>query len=135
MTTDRKLLSTVVIGCGKMGGGAEESWSRDGIFSHAAAYNQHPHFQLIAGVEPQPRTRDNFASIWQCPNTFGSLDDCINSGLKFEVASICVPTDQHADILRKLLETNVLAVLCEKPLTENYRESKDILNSYRQNNK
>ena len=135
MRTSQKPLSAVIIGCGKMGGGAEESWSIEGTFSHAAAYNKHSKFEVIAGVDCQQRNRDNFSKSWQAPHVFCSLENCIESGLKFDVASVCVPTSQHADILNKLLETDVLAVMCEKPLTDDYTSSKGIADQYQQRGK
>jgi predicted dehydrogenase len=53
----------------------------------------------------------------------GSLDELLN---KVDAVSICVPTENHFKVAKKVIDNNV-PCLIEKPLTSTIREGKDLL--------
>jgi predicted dehydrogenase len=90
---------------------------------------------MVSCIEPDDARRQNFMRDWNVPSGFADLESCLAAGTKFSVASVCVPTAAHAGILRKLLDTPVQAVLCEKPLTDDADESVRLVEAYREENK
>lgn len=133
MTSDSNLnlLNAIVIGCGRIGGGTPESWIGDSVFTHAAAYQSHSGFHIVACVEPDADRRDLFMRHWKVDNGFASLAECLAAGTSFDVASVCTPTPQHAADLHALLKTNARAVWCEKPITGSSEESAEIVGAYK----
>jgi predicted dehydrogenase len=126
----RKTLDVVIIGCGMIAGGHDESRQGDEILSHAGAYSCHPGYRIRACIDPNRERRRRFKERWGVEKAFADLDQCLADGLSFDVASVAAPTAAHAAILRRLLETPVKAVFCEKPLTGDAAETRRIVKSY-----
>lgn len=125
-----KALDVVIIGCGMIAGGHDESRQGDEILSHAGAYSRHPGFRIRACIDPNRERRRRFKERWGADKAFADLDQCLADGLSFDVASVSAPTAAHAAILRRLLQTPVKAVFCEKPVTGDAAETRKIVTSY-----
>ncbi|HEY9080146.1 Gfo/Idh/MocA family oxidoreductase [Magnetovibrio sp.] len=121
------VLNAIIIGCGRIGGG-------DKTFSHAAAYSAHAGYRLIGCVERNDETRTHFMDQWKVNQGFSSIEELIESNIVFDVASICTPTPFHAEALTKLLDTNVRAVFCEKPLTDDLGQAQALTAAYAHRN-
>ncbi len=50
---------------------------------------------------------------------FGTIDELLSSNCYFDIASVCVPTSEYANILEKLLGATLKGVFCEKPISGN----------------
>jgi len=110
-------LQAVIFGCGRIAGGFDQDRQAadDNIFSHAGAYRRHDGFEIAACVEPDDAKRKAFMAYWGIAEGYANLREWIKSAPAHDVASICAPTAQHADILDALLPTGVRGVLAEKP--------------------
>lgn len=124
-------LQAIVIGCGAIAGRYNEGASVSGTFSHSAAYKNHPGFDIAACVEPNQPRRAAFMDFWQIEQGFSDLDALCNSGIAFDVASICAPTPLHDTLLVDLAGTPVRGVFCEKPMTHNIYRTRTIATAYR----
>jgi predicted dehydrogenase len=131
MTGDAPL-GALVVGCGAIAGGGERPASAMAPPTHADAYHRHPSYQMVSCIEPDESRRQRFMHDWNIPSGFVDLESCLAAGTEFSVASVCVPTPAHSEILRKLLDTPVRAVLCEKPLTDDARESAQLVDAYQE---
>ena len=60
-------------------------------------------------------------------DTFKSLKEFKNSNPQIDVVSVCTPTYYHFDHLKEIIELKPKLIFCEKPLTENFSTSKEIL--------
>lgn len=98
--------------------------------THAAAYKEHGGFNLLACVDPNVKSASDFAARWNIDNFYDSLDKCLSDIKTIDVVSICVPTSNHYEILMELLKHDIKAVFCEKPLTNNFEDSFDVINKY-----
>ncbi len=125
-------LSVLIIGCGAIAGGYDEKkgTGSGAVLSHAGAYSAHPGFHIRACVDPDTERRQRFMKHWSVDRGFDDLGQCMDSGLEFDVASLCIPSAAHAMALNHLLEMPIRAVLSEKPLTGNIEESRRIIKSY-----
>ncbi|MBI5164708.1 MAG: Gfo/Idh/MocA family oxidoreductase [Magnetospirillum sp.] len=127
--TGVQILDVLLVGCGAVAGGyADRS---DGAFTHAAAYRRYGAFHLAACVDPDAARRQSFAERWGIENAFASLEDALADGRRYDVVSICSPTQVHAEHLRRIADSGAKAVLAEKPLTGNPDESMAIVAQYR----
>ncbi|MEK9967328.1 MAG: Gfo/Idh/MocA family oxidoreductase [Rhodospirillaceae bacterium] len=125
-----KLLRVLIVGCGRIAGGAGLP-SRDGeALTHAAAYDADGRFEISACVDPDPGRRQQFAETWRAGAAYPDLDaSCRNSNA---LPSICAPSQLHGPVLARLLDADVGAVLCEKPLTTDLSEAEQLVAAYEQ---
>jgi predicted dehydrogenase len=120
-STSRKKLRTLIVGCGAIAGGYDES-SRypEQILSHAGAYRAHGGFELAACVDPDAKRRAAFAAHWQVRESFADLKTALAAG-SYDVVSLCGPDSVHDAHLKAVLGASAKAVFCEKPMTANAR--------------
>ena len=118
----------LIVGCGAIAGGydADKDDSPD-VLTHAKAYAQHPGFRAVACVEPDVDRRRAFQRRWNIPHGFAALDMV---DVPFDVASVCVPTEHHAEMLRALLERKPRLVFAEKPITDHLGTSQELVQAY-----
>ncbi len=119
-----------MIGCGDIAGGYDERHDSPDILSHAKAYREHPGFELVSCVEPDESRRREFQKIWNVQTAFADLDDLLTDTIDFDVASVCSPTPNHAEILQRLQNSAVKGVFCEKPVTDSLSLTKKCIDLY-----
>ncbi|MBZ0258688.1 Gfo/Idh/MocA family oxidoreductase [bacterium] len=98
-------LNAVVIGCGALGK------------HHVRIYAQNPDVNLLAVIDVDEEARRAAAEQWGC-QAFASLDEVTES---IHLASVVVPTIDHLNIARRLIESGV-PVLVEKPIAISVEE-------------
>ncbi len=125
-----EILRAIIIGCGSIAGGYDEATDGDSILSHAGAYHAHRGMRIVGCVEPDAQRRQAFMERWNILVGFGSLEDCLSSGTKFDVASLCTPTAGHGALLRMLLDHGVKVVFCEKPVTASLEETSRLVTDF-----
>ncbi|MDE0779541.1 MAG: Gfo/Idh/MocA family oxidoreductase [Alphaproteobacteria bacterium] len=126
----QKTLTTLIIGCGHIGGGVGLPNLGEEALSHADAFEKHSGFRIAAGVDPDANRRTAFVDNDYASHAFATLSQALDSGQTFDVASVCAPSEHHADLLWQLLEADIGLVLCEKPLTTQTAESERIVAAY-----
>ena len=119
--------SVLVVGLGQIGMGYDIDLDPEQhIYSHARAFDRHPGFRLVGGVDPDPVARAAFSStygvaVYEIPET--ALVE-----LAPDLVVIAVPTPLHGATLEAVLQTgSVKAVLCEKPLSYDLEESQRMI--------
>ncbi|KIL97193.1 oxidoreductase domain protein [Paramagnetospirillum magnetotacticum MS-1] len=123
-------IRALIIGCGAIAGGYDEAAPDSSqILTHAKAYLRHPKFQMVGCVEPDREKRAKFMWTWEIPKGFASLADV---DIPYDVASVCVPTQYHAETLEALLTGPARLVFAEKPLTDDLERSRAIVRAYRE---
>lgn len=122
-------IKALIVGCGAIAGGYDEASpeSRQ-ILTHAKAYLRHPRFDIVGCVEPDREKRAKFMWTWEVPKGFSSLAEV---DIDYDVASVCVPTQFHAETLEALLSSPARLVFAEKPLTDDLARSRAIVEAYR----
>jgi predicted dehydrogenase len=110
-------LRALIVGCGNTAGGfdAERPASAPPL-THAAAYNRHGGFRLVACVEPDAARREAFMQRWLVERGFATIEAAAVAG-PFDVVSLCSPTAQHAAHIAAVLSLHPRLVFCEKPVT------------------
>jgi predicted dehydrogenase len=127
-TVGSERLRALIIGCGAIAGGYDEAEpASDQVLTHAKAYTRHPGFEIAACVEPDGERRAAFMRAWGIPAGFATLAEV---NLAYDVASICVPTAHHAEILESLLASPARLVFAEKPLTDDLARSRAVVEAY-----
>lgn len=113
-----KQLKAAVIGCGKVG------------HSHALAYRNNPHSQLVACMGGQPEHVKEFAAAHHIKAYSDLLTMVKETGV--EVVSICTPHPNHADIAVECCRMG-LHIAIEKPLASSLEDCDAILKAAKEN--
>ena len=122
------MFNALIIGCGAIAGGYDrDKADSPDVMTHAKAYNLHPRFRPLACVEPDPAKRQAFQQRWDIPHGFATLAEV---DVPFDVASVCVPTQAHADVLEALIERKPLLVFAEKPITDHLSSAQELVKAY-----
>ena len=123
-------LTVLIVGCGNIAGGYDECGSSEAIRSHAGAYSRDPRFQISACVEPNSKRRKAFMTYWKIKEGYHDLASCLDSGQRFDLVSLCLPTPEHGEALKAVLALKPRCVFAEKPLTDDPVFSRRILDDY-----
>lgn len=117
----------VIVGLGQIGMGYDLHLDPNGhVYSHARAFSRHSNLQLIAGVDPEAQRRGDFEQVHQCP-AYADIDVALRNHQP-DLVVIAVPTPVHGKTLRQVLEHACpKAVLCEKPLSYDLEEARDMV--------
>lgn len=96
------------------------------VYSHARAFDEHSSFELVAGVDADRERRADFSRQYGRP-VFEDVDIEMQP-TTLDVAAIAVPTELHLSVLKKVLRyCRPRVVLCEKPLSTDVRDARQIL--------
>jgi predicted dehydrogenase len=121
-------LRVLVVGCGNIAGGFDQGRSPSDLpYTHAGAYVRDGRFNLAAVVEPDDKRRSEFMATWAVGDGFSSIDEAVSSGSRFDVISICSPTDCHAHDLEMALRLKPNMIFCEKPVTTSVEETQRLV--------
>ena len=127
-------LSVLIVGCGNIAGDLDtNNLDLDqASLTHAGAYTANQNFIIKACVDISQDKSDNFASHWDIPNAYKSIDQAIQAGVDYDVISICTPTDCHYENLIACLFLSPRLVFCEKPVTSSVKDTLKIKAAYEQ---
>ncbi len=117
-------LKTLVVGLGQIGMGFDLKLDpQTYVLTHARAFQQHPQFRLMGGVDPDVSRCQLFEEHYECP-AYADLKQALKN-LQPDVMVIATPTSLHGEILRSILTlAEPKAILCEKPLSYNLGEAR-----------
>jgi len=121
----------LIIGCGSIGALKDEQYDSpddsDTILTHAHAYYENPDINLIGVVDIDCEKAEQAGKKWNCP-----AYDNLNYDLETDIISVCVPTENHAEILKEIISLNPKLVIAEKPFCNNLKEALIIAELYKQ---
>lgn len=111
----RVTFTSAVVGLGNIGQGFDYD-DRDAslVLTHASAFHNHPGFELVAGVDPNPAARRRFEAKFNKP-AVSSVSELYESQVP-DVVAICVPTALHRSVFAEVVGSRPKAIVCEKPL-------------------
>jgi predicted dehydrogenase len=113
----------LVVGCGAIGSGYDESRPDGPPLTHAGAYAAHPETRLAGGVDPEPAARARFEARWGAPGT-ADLDAALAD--RPVLVSVCTPPDGRLSLVERILQARPHAIWCEKPLAPSSEEAEQI---------
>src|SRR2546426_3265089 len=89
------------------------------VLTHARAFQQHPDFELVGGVDPVPERSAAFEAQYTAPSFADVADAVVRTSP--DVVAVATPTPVHAETLRRAVEcSETTAILCEKPLAYDF---------------
>lgn len=121
-----------IIGCGRIGFGFDSDPKRKYIATHAGAYNFVEETELVAVCDSDRKKLKKCVSKYNIPNGYTDVEDMIRHE-KLDILSICTPEHTHYPILRKIVDSPLKAIFCEKPLAGNVRDAKEMAKLCKEN--
>jgi predicted dehydrogenase len=118
--------SVLIVGLGRIGMGYDFELGGEYVLTHARAFQQHGYFELLGGVDIDPRLRRAFVERYRVPS-FADIAEAMDA-VKPNVVAIATPTQLHAQSVRAVLQSgSPAAILCEKPLSFDLDEARGIV--------
>ena len=130
MIKKNKTYSVIIIGCGNIAGGYDETLKKFPL-THAGGFKKSSNFKLVACVDKNIKKANIFKKKWGFVESFSSVEQVIKEKKQFDVVSICSPTDNHLYQLKMSIKLKPKIVFCEKPLTYKYDTSKKIVKLFK----
>lgn len=126
-TDNEEPLKVLIVGCGNIAGIFDMlNSSSSHAQTHAGAYSKNKNFTLSACVDPDQNRRNEFMQFWKIETGFTTLSQAIDSNFKFDIISICSPTDQHENDILSAINLKPRIIFCEKPIAPNLSSSQAI---------
>ena len=128
-------LNVLIVGCGNIASIFDQGRDKKHLpLSHAGAYIKDGRFHIDACVDPDKKRRMNFMKTWGVNKAFSSIEQVLASDLKFDVISICSPSERHVNDLEVAIELRPKFIFCEKPLTLSLNQSFEISSKCQEKN-
>lgn len=123
--------SAVVVGLGNIGLRYDIAQASDDLRlahgtckTHVRAIHEHDGFDLLAGVDPDPRARADFEALFE-RRAYKRVEDL--SAQRVDIAVVAVPTPQHRVAVLEVLDAlKPRIVICEKPVGISAEEAAEI---------
>lgn len=121
-------IGTLIVGLGQIGMGYDLGLNPEShVCSHARAFNIHPAFHLLGGVDTEEQQRRGFEREYHYP-AFADVETALVR-VQPELIVIAVPTPSHGEVLRRAFKlSRPVAILCEKPLSYDLEEARAMVN-------
>ena len=103
-----------IIGCGRI------------ATAHAKAYQAIDSTQIVAAAEPDPERRAKFGETYNVVSFYDNYREMLD-GEALDIVSICTWPPHHSEMTVAIAESDVKAILCEKPMALNLGEADQML--------
>ena len=123
--------NALIIGAGKIGAIYDQPNSKE-ILTHAKAYTQSNKVSEIAFVDTDKVALEKACKRWNCRG-FSTIEEAVQN-INPDIISICVPSELHYELLIQVCKFQPKLVCCEKPITLNPKQSKEVCDLYEKNN-
>ena len=121
----------VIIGCGRIGASFDSPDSVN-ILTHAKAFTSHPKVWLVAVMDIDQKIAKAAGDKWKC-EYYTDFHQMIREQQP-DIVSVCVPDQFHYEYFLQCLDIQPKAVVAEKPLTLNIKETQTIVEKYKNAN-
>jgi hypothetical protein len=120
-------VEALIIGCGNIGG-LYDLHCKEKVWTHAKAFslNKKIHFSVY---DPDESKAETIAEAYGVPVIKKLTDEEIS---KYAIVSITSPTTTHYPILQQLIKVGTPTIICEKPVSSNHIELKQLVELYQQ---
>lgn len=127
-----KKFNCAVIGCGRIGCGFDDNQNKK-ILTHAGSYFNNNKTNLTTLCDIDIKKLKKYGKKYNLDNLYTNSAKMFNSE-KLDCISICTLANSHLDLVKEAVSSNVKAIFIEKPLSENLKHSKEIIDLCKKNN-
>ncbi len=122
-----------VIGCGRIGSKFDEDLKRKKISSHCGAYTNHPLIDLVAVCDKNKLNLNSCMAKWNVKSGYSDYKAMLEDK-SIAFLSICTHPDTHFEIIDYAIKKNIRNIFCEKPLSNNLKDARYLVDKCKNNN-
>jgi len=129
-----KKYNVLIIGAGNQGALADAPGSGNEYkyISFAHAFRDHDKTNTIIFLDKSFKKAKCAADVWEASWTNKPISDLyVQKTFYYSIAVISTPDDTHYEILKQLAEYQLKLVICEKPLTTDLQQAREIVELYK----
>jgi len=117
-----------VAGCGRIASAFDNDPKRKYIATHIGAYTYAGNTRVVAICDTDRKKLKTCLGRWGIER--GYLDcGAMLAKEKIDILSVCTPPKSHLPVVKEAVKSgSVKAIFCEKPLSDNVRDAREILN-------
>ena len=115
-----------IVGCGYIGGFADDTGDRPQIYSHAKAINKMNECELVACCDTNKDQLKKFSERWNVKKIFNDMNIMLDE-IEVDVLVVATPTIHHERNIIDALKYPIKSIFCEKPLSTNSETSNKII--------
>ena len=119
MTNQPVKYKAAIIGCGRIASDFDDDplmKKTYGISTHAGAYSDNPHIDLVAAADISEEKLNKFGQRWGVNSLYGNYKELLAKE-DIDILSICTWNTTHLEILEEAVKYKVRAIFCEKPIS------------------
>jgi predicted dehydrogenase len=131
--TKKRIYTVAIIGCGRIASLLEDDPLRGKPASHAGAYKACQKTRVVAGCDTNPSRLAAFGKRWRIKNLYADHKDLLRE-IKPDIVSVAVSTENHARIVIDSAEAGVKGIYCEKPISVNIKNGREMIKACAINN-
>ena len=128
------MINVAILGCGYIGGFADDSGKRPQIYSHAKAISSMENLKLISCCDTDKTQLEKFSKRWSVDKKYSDLKEMLLNE-KIDILVISTPTKFHYENIVIAADFPLKAIFCEKPLTYDTKSSTKIIKLCKTKNK
>lgn len=119
-------MTAAIVGCGSVAGGLDEDPKKRHIYTHANAVGRVSGLSLRACCDNDEVRARAFARRWDLSSYYSDLEQMLGEE-PIDVLIVATPTRCHYEHVKIALASDVRVVFCEKPLTFDLGQSKELV--------
>jgi len=108
-----------IVGCGRIASDFDDDLKMQknyGISTHAGAYADNSHVELVAAADISQEKLDKFGKRWGVSKLYRDYKELLAKE-NIDILSICTWNTTHLAILEEAVKAKVKAIFCEKPIS------------------
>ncbi|MBN2121143.1 MAG: Gfo/Idh/MocA family oxidoreductase [Candidatus Omnitrophica bacterium] len=117
-----KKYKAAVIGCGRIGFRFDKDPRRKYIATHTGAYHSVKETDLVAVCDSNIQRLKECCAVFRDARPYRDINKMLQKE-NLDIVSICTPPQTHYTVFKRVLEFDLKAVFCEKPLAGNISEA------------
>lgn len=123
--------TATVIGIGRIGMLLESDPKRLKPATHFGMWLNHPRVELTAVCDNDPKKFEVAKSMLPTVKTYLSAEELLRE-IKPDIVSIATWKDTHYEMMKLCLQYGIPAIVCEKPIAEEYEHAKEIVDAVKE---
>jgi predicted dehydrogenase len=120
------MISSVIIGCGRIGCGFDDDISQNKKRTHASGYTIFNETTLTAFSDIDPLKLKKYGKKFSVDNLYEDYNQMFDD-LDIDVVSICTLSDSHLELVKKAASSGVKGIFIEKPISDSLENAKKII--------
>ncbi len=108
-----------IVGCGRIASDFDDDpmmKKNYGTSTHAGAYADNPHIELVAAADISQEKLEKFGKRWGVSKLYTDYKELLAKE-NIDILSICTWNTTHLEILEEAAKRKIKAVFCEKPIS------------------